>query len=206
MKKQFLVISLCVGGVMMSCSDNLNEGKNEKESDLPTVGQDKSFEVYGNLDDSFMGKTRSINEVVYSSYYGGSYIDDDGGLVVLSTDGGKSIVEDLQSRSKSSDFVVKQCKYSLNDLQGLNIRLGEIFKDGKIAEDLKWVSVGIDVMNNKVRVDLEDCSEQMINKFKSTVLDSPMIEFNKMLPINFESECAPVPQVWVLSETLIANK
>ena len=149
--------------------------------------------IYGNIDESFMGKTRSIEDAIYPNYYGGSYIDDKGGLVILSTDNVDSVVEDLKLRAKSSNFKVEECEYSLNELQSLNKKLGDFFENIKIANDLKWVSVGIDIINNKVSVDLEDCSEQIIAKFKSMVSDSPMIKFNEVSPIIWDSEYELIP-------------
>lgn len=155
--------------------------------------ENQSIMIYGNIDDSFMGKTRSIKDTIYPNYYGGSYIDDEGGLVILSTDNVDCVVEDLKLRAKSSNFKVEKCEYSLNELQSLNKKLGDFFENTSIANDLKWVSVGIDIINNKVSVDLEDCSEQMIAKFKSMISDSPMIKFNEVSPIIWDSEYELIP-------------
>lgn len=191
MRKFYYSLLGTIISCMVSCSDKLNETEGENDMNPVTTtihDENQSIMIYENIDDSFRGKTRSIKDTIYPNYYGGSYIDDEGGLVSLSTDNVDCVVEDLKLRAKSSNFKVEKCEYSLNELQSLNKKLGDFFENTSIANDLKWVSVGIDIINNKVSVDLEDCSEQMIAKFKSMVSDSPMIKFNEVSPIIWDSE------------------
>lgn len=188
MKTKILLGCFLIGTLLASCSEKMNESEGES-TPAKSVSLDESFKVYGNLDGSFItGISRNANDVVYPDYYGGSYIDDNGGLVIMTTDSIKSVWDDLKSRTKSSNFEIRQCKYSLNELQDLNLKLGKIFENRELANELKWISVGIDIKNNKVSVDLEDCSTQAVDLFKKKVLDSPMLKFNEMSPVVFDSE------------------
>lgn len=198
MKTKKIVGCFLIGLLLASCSEKMNETA-EKSTPAKSVSLDDSFKVYENLDGSFMtGISRSANDVIYPDYYGGSYIDDNGGLVIMTTDSIKSVLLDLKSRTKSSNFEIRQCEYSFNELQDLNLKLGKIFENRELANELKWISVGIDIKNNKVSVDLEDCSTQAVDLFKKKVLDSPMLKFNKLSPVIFDSESTiPVDSIKV---------
>lgn len=172
---------------VLSCSENIDTIGNSKVNGVVPKDEKVSMEIYGNLDDSFISGTRTGEGFIYPDYYGGSYIDDNGGLIILTTDSVESVVKDLRFRTKSSNFSIKNCEYSLNELQSLNEELGKVFENQNIASELKWVSVGIDIVHNKVSVDLEDCSESIIVKFKSMVSNSSMIKFNEVAPIIFDS-------------------
>jgi hypothetical protein len=172
---------------VLSCSENIDTIGNSNVNGVVPKDEKVSMEIYGNLDDSFISGTRTGEGFIYPDYYGGSYIDDNGGLIILTTDSVESVVKDLRFRTKSSNFSIKNCEYSLNELQSLNEELGKVFENQNIASELKWVSVGIDIVHNKVSVDLEDCSESIIVKFKSMVSNSSMIKFNEVAPIIFDS-------------------
>lgn len=171
---------------VLSCSENIDTIGNSNVNGVVPKDEKVSMEIYGNLDDSFISGTRTGEGFIYPDYYGGSYIDDNGGLIILTTDSVESVVKDLRFRTKSSNFSIKNCEYSLNELQSLNEELGKVFENQNIASELKWVSVGIDIVHNKVSVDLEDCSESIIVKFKSMVSNSSMIKFNEVAPIIFD--------------------
>ena len=173
--------------LVLSCSENIDTIGNSNVNGVVSKDEKVSMEIYGSLDDSFISGTRTGEGFIYPDYYGGSYIDDNGGLIILTTDSVESVVKDLRFRTKSSNFSIKNCEYSLNELQSLNEELGKVFENQNIASELKWVSVGIDIVHNKVSVDLEDCSESIIVKFKSMVSNSSMIKFNEVAPIIFDS-------------------
>lgn len=158
-------------------------------------GQEEAQNIYQDLDDSFFGiRTRVAGEQEYPDYYGGSYIDDYGGLVILATDTSNEIISDLQQRAKSTNFRVEKCEFSFNELSALNKQLGEKFKAiGKLREKLGWESVGIVIDANKVCIFLNDCTPGRIAEFKQLVYDSPMLTYRELKPIKPDVMQMPKP-------------
>lgn len=151
--------------------------------------------IYQDLDDSFFGiRIRVAGEQEYPDYYGGSYIDDYGSLVILATDTSNEIISDLQQRAKSTNFRVEKCEFSFNELSALNKQLGEKFKAiGKLREKLGWESVGIVIDANKVCIFLNDCTPGRIAEFEQLVYDSPMLTYRELKPIKPDVMQMPKP-------------
>lgn len=181
MKK--ILLSLLVGAIVISCSDNIEEKTNVDETLKSSMDESKSLDVFEELNGTFVNYVRATGEIAYPRYYSGAYIDGEGALTVLVTDTSEKSISDLQQRAKSSAFKVKECKYSLDELRELKDELSIKFKNKELKKETGWVSVGIVLRDNKVEVRLSDCSDLYIEKFKTLVSDSPMIQFIEMKPI-----------------------
>lgn len=194
--RQILLFAI-FGAITISCS---NDENSIQYSINDEISQEKAPEIYANMEESFRGTTRGSDHITYPDYYGGSYINDDGELVIMTTDGTETIQNDITSRTKSVDFKIKTCEYSFNELQDLNIQISEKFNNRKLVNELKWVAVGLDIKENKVCISLEDCSEQNINKFKEHVSDSPMLKFETMAPIDCGPEIIPEERLSIIPQ------
>ena len=180
----FLLLTMML---VVSCSDNLLsdiDNMNSEEiltSDFST--NEKNSLIQGaNLLGSFsIMSTRSVNkeDYDYPDYYGGSYVDDQGKLVVLvSSDNIEKYRQNFVRRTQSNEIILKSCEYSFKDLL---TTIDEIKKSGEqkalMIDDLQLVSYGVDAQKNKVVVAMIDCNDQKIAKFKSEIMDSPIIIF-----------------------------
>ena len=191
-----LLSLLLIVATAFSCAGEPTKRRNGA-GDTPLAkqkqGQEKALGIYQKLDNSFFdGRPRVTGEQEYPDYYGGSYVDDDGGLVILATDTSNRTKANLQRRAKSADFRLQQCEYSFNELEALNKRLSAKFKgDGELRESLGWESVGLDIGNNRVGIWLNECTPQRIADFKRRVLNSPMLSFHELKPIKPDMMQAP---------------
>lgn len=108
---------------------------------------------------------------------------------------------EFQSRSKSSNILIKECDYSFNELMDLNTKLGNVFcSNNNLVKDLGWFSVGLLPIENRISVCLFDCSENNIQRFKSEVSDSPMIIFEEISNINYDTEIQEVTDSIAIKE------
>lgn len=189
MKKIFFIAIFM--SFVISCSNGEHESNGSQNSVNEKISQEKALDIYANMEKSFHRITRGSDSITYPDYYGGSYINNNGELVVLTTNKDESTQSDIKSRAKSTDFKMQTCEYSFNELRELNLQITEKFGNRELVDELKWVAVGLDVEANKVCISLEDCSEQNIDKFKEYVYDSPMLKFKTMAPVDCGPEIIP---------------
>jgi hypothetical protein len=122
--------------------------------------------------------------VVYPDYYGGRYIDNDGNLVVLmveSTAALRSMSMGTRAVLDCFDGVkIRPVAFSYNELLDLWRYLGVFtvqYRDNIAMNNASsWY---VDVIDNKVVVNLTDFSRENIDLFKKMVVDSPMIDFQE---------------------------
>ena len=131
-----------------------------------------------------INKLFSLNEskVVYPDYFGGMYIDDEENLII-------EVVDNLKPKKtniKYNDFAeminvvddsnIKYVKNSYNELEKVNNKIEEYIQSNNPGNILAHY---IDVVNNKVVVELNDYNEVEIENFRRVVLDSELINFIK---------------------------
>lgn len=178
-KSVFKGLVLVITFTMTGCSNDLNDnGINKKETPSSEL---KAIETGMNLMESFKASPlRSSSDLIYPDYYCGAYIGDDKELVVLVNDNSKGIQENLTLRAKGSNFIVKDAVFSMDDLMEAIGVLNEFFFDKtkeSFISDIGLDGFGIIPSENRVFVELKDCSNNTINSFRNEVLDSPMLKF-----------------------------
>lgn len=120
---------------------------------------------------------------IYPNFVGGLYINDEDNLIV-------QIVKDAVPNVKTSEYslyndvlsvdkevTIEYVKYSYAELNAVNDAIVVPFLQNKVPS-----SVGafyVDVINNRIVVELLNYTEEEIAKFKNTVIDSPFITFTK---------------------------
>lgn len=201
-KKPFITLCIVIA-MTCSCVSGQAFASNElQQSSMTSVADENGIEKYGEefilnqteaclsyekLMDSF--EETEDSEIQYPDYYAGSYINDNGNLVVYKVQsdsleagtneeyGTAQIDETLEENIGNDDFILKDARYSYNELtETMNI-----LNDYKLAENnqvannfnVYWLSD----KSNCIFVELNDCSTDAINDFKNEVCDSETIIF-----------------------------
>ena len=146
--------------------------------------QPGAYENYIQLMEVLCGQTRSnVDEPVYPDYYGGTYVNDDGDLVVLITEDDYTTraSHEIQTIITEENVLFVTCKNSYNRLQQVVDSISTLMKGG--AEFASNIGMyGIDVINNYVLVylldDSEDKKKEFIEKF-----DNDLIQIGWCSPI-----------------------
>ncbi|EHL06573.1 hypothetical protein HMPREF0322_02622 [Desulfitobacterium hafniense DP7] len=143
--------------------------------------QENAYLNYEKLIKSF-NIAKSVNSV-YPEYYGGSYIDDNGDLVIYVK--GEGILKDssLQNISQvleRKDFIIKNAKYSYNELNSVMDTLNDFkLNNSKDAIANNFNIYWLSDRDNNIVVELNEMNEEQIELFKKQVIDSPIITFEK---------------------------
>ncbi|MDD6988470.1 hypothetical protein [Ruminococcus sp.] len=194
--KKFLFKSLSVALsiVFLFCSILLvyaNDNRPNEEKDLQAV-QFESTQQNNNILNYFENniiKSRQnydrINiELSYPDYYGGSYLDENGELIILLKNGNENIRNNLKTVSLNEELQFEQADFSYAELTEIinfimsyqennydNNSKGEY----NIAKDI--VDCTLDDKNNKIIVGIRNLTSDKIDVFKNQILDSSAIEF-----------------------------
>lgn len=141
--------------------------------------QENSYLNYEKLMRSF--NTSKSDNTIYPEYYGGSYIDDNGDLVVYIKEAEISKAASLQNISQvleTKDFIVKSANYSYNELNSFMDTLNSFkLKNPNDSVSNNFNIYWLSDRDNNIVVELNEMSEEQINRFKKTVIDSPIITF-----------------------------
>lgn len=171
MKKRFLGLllsSILVIGFVFSISTNA-QGKNEDFS-----VQESAVAGYDELMASFSMKYSG--EKIYPDYYGGSYINDNGQLVVYVTNG----AERPTVLKNNENVIYEPCTYSYNKLLSVMNELNEYkFKKSDSAIANNFNEFGLYDSENRIIVKFDRLSDQSIKEFKENVSDSDTIKFEQ---------------------------
>lgn len=146
------------------------------ELEYTDVGiQESACEAYDEMMNSFP-QSRLTGEKIYPNYYGGSYINDSGQLVIYVTD--ITNTPAVLSDNDSSTVTYQQCDYSYNELNELMDILNS-YKlqnpDDSIAQNFNHYAL-LDA-ENRIEVSLDDYSAVRIQEFKENVSASDAIIF-----------------------------
>lgn len=190
MKKTILKLALSVVTAVMICPAASQASAEpslvfagEKIIDEKTTRRIKESDSslqYEELMDSF--EETETGELIYPDYYGGSYIDDDGGLVVCivaaNAEEKKYASKNIKEAINASDFKIKNVKYSYNELEEMMEYLNRYKQNTRDSEIAKsWSGHFLSDSDNAVLVQLDDVSDEQISLFRKEVTDSPMISF-----------------------------
>lgn len=171
-----------------ACSSDeiLNEENSVAQTALTSKQAElAALQVGNNLMNSFkenVSRSGSDQQIIYPDYYGGCYLDENHNLVVLVTGDANVYKQDVMTRANSSDFVLKSCEYSYNELNDVMNELNQFFlndANGNIVDALQWHSFALSDKDNCIYVRLGDFTDANIARFKQMVLDSPILDFEK---------------------------
>ena len=124
-----------------------------------------------------------IGNPIYPEYVGGLYINDEDRLVI-------QIVRDDIPNAKSTEYklyrnvlsvddeaAIESVTYSYASLATLNEMLETLFLENKLPSFV--TSFYIDVISNKIIVNLLNCTDNEITEFKDSIIDTPIIIFKQ---------------------------
>lgn len=177
-----LTILLFFGLVISSCSsDDILQRENNEQPNIVKRNNEKAREAGIRLLESFgMTKSRSLSTSDYPDYYGGSYINGDGKLVVFLKGEIESTKATLIRLIGENDVIYTQGNYSYTELNNILTKITSFIssnKDSQIAKNIKYYYLN-DFENNVV-VELNRFNEMEIKEFKSEVVNFSGIVFKQ---------------------------
>lgn len=181
--------------VIPACTNDLPElTQGALETKSEKIKQAFSEELVINLENSFKTGVLKSNTSLYPDYYGGNYIEN-GNLVILVTGDTLENKEKMSARTQSSDFIIKQCQFSFNELLSVHEAISNFFQNrdnDPVIEEITMTAFGIKPSDNSIFVDLKDCAPEKIALFKSRVIDSPIVSFHSWNgPIIAQADIVP---------------
>lgn len=168
--KLFIALALIVPIMAFSISTDAAEDEN-----LDIGVQENACTAYEELMDSFP-ESRATGQKIYPDYYGGSYINDNGKLVIYITEG-----TDIPTPLNNDENVVYEiCDYSYNELLDVMDALNAFkFEHGADSVAKNYNMFGLYDADNRVIVQLDNLSDETIEDFKKLVCDSEAIVFEQ---------------------------
>ena len=144
--------------------------------------QSRSLDILQGLHESF--PHIRAGRISYPPFYGGSYLDDNGNLVILVVssamlDSDDTHLEAFLHELSINEVTVRQVEFAYRDLIATSTILRGLISDSShVINQLvnTWYS---DIMNNRLAVELHELSEEKIALFRSEVYDSPIIIFRE---------------------------
>jgi len=132
-------------------------------------------------------------ELMFPDYFGGAYIDADGNAVLLMVNmpvappvlegrdaAHRPISAHIEQMQTSEGVAVREVEFAYSDLWATIHLLNELIPP--TPEDMAAANAGgwhLDVVANRVVVELVDFTEDAVNVFRETVLDAPLIVFKQ---------------------------
>lgn len=192
--KTLILLSLFM---LASCSNELDDIPSNSQSfpNSPSFGieyvdQHQAVESFKNLMAGFEANktnTKALDSTIYPDYYGGCYINENNDLVVYIVGDSIQSTSAIQTLSGDNRTITKVGRYSFNTLKEIMKTLEE-----SAANEPNMAGASLMDMENNIVVKLFDCSEDKINEFKTKVIDSPAIIFEKQdKPISLYSSVYP---------------
>ncbi|MFA6701867.1 MAG: hypothetical protein WCR12_03275 [Dysgonamonadaceae bacterium] len=139
---------------------------------------EKSVEINETLL-SFFDKDQRIE--FFPDYYGGSYIDDKGNLVVLVTKDSDIKKSDIAQIIKYNNFTVLPVNYSYKKISSVMDSIDAFISNSSIPNNhivlQYFTGAYIDVMQNCVVMQFSILTPELIYSFKKNVTDSSVVKF-----------------------------
>lgn len=141
---------------------------------------EKSVEINETLL-SFFDKDQRIE--FFPDYYGGSYINDNGNLVVLVTKDSDIKKSDIAQIIKYDKFTVLPVNYSYKKISSVMDSIDAFISNSSIPNNnivlQYFTGAYIDVMQNCVIMQFSILTPELIYSFKKNVTDSSVVKFRK---------------------------
>lgn len=187
MKKNFFLM-LMVGAIvfMASCSDDImsfhqsDSDSQTKSSLMGEKNQVQAIELSQKLNESFaISPTRALTPI-YPDFYGGMFINDDGILTILVVGDTIEYKNNFTQRMQSNNYILQRCQYSYATLKNIMDQLNEFVLNPNnvvVVNDLKIEGFCIVDQNNHIAIQIQNCTEEKVARFKDLVMNSPALVF-----------------------------
>lgn len=180
--KKILLKSLVLIAIFAfnSCTNDL-EDVSIINKPTPSATQLEAVKLGMNLMESFNASPlKSSSDLIYPDYYCGVYLQNGDSLVILIKENSEKTQANLNLRTKGNNYIIREAEYSMNELiKTIDLLNDFILDEGNksIVSDLGLDGFGIIPSENKLFVDLRNCTEDKITQFENTILNSPMLKF-----------------------------
>lgn len=182
MKRYVCGVFLCfLSIIVMSCSDILLDEEHHaitKKSDQ--FNQQNVSVLASNLSESFKNDLTRSGVPLFPDYYGGSYIDKNGELVILICGDTAIYRNNLTLRMASNNFRTKECAYSYAYLRNTIDTLNKLILDKRNEAIVKKIGVeGVTLLDkeNRIEIRIKNCNPDKIPLFKSHIMDNSVLLF-----------------------------
>lgn len=173
----FLVVSIVL--ILTSCNqddsflsqkDDVKEQENKLMAEEGSI-QESAFSSYEALMSMLNSTSRSSSDI--QKWYGGSYINNSGELVIRTTD------PELSSEISLTNTVFEKCDYSLTDLEIIRTKILSLYdnKDSYVLNHI--IMFGVNPVSNSFEVGLDEVSEDNIEYFVKNISSCPAVQFIK---------------------------
>lgn len=195
MKTIYIKLSILVIFCSCTCANNKNFNLPNKDIEHDTISIHSNKSNIIPLNPEFIKKTISSNKknlnkfnkyvqkYNYPDYYGGNIISDDYILTFyIAGDSSKSRIK-LRDILENSDFTIKACNFSLNELISAQEYLTKFINNKnnkKTIENLSIYDSRVNIKENCVDILLEKCTDDIILRFKSNVVDFKCLQFKQI--------------------------
>lgn len=192
MKKLCNILSVAVFVMMAMNACSPNSLLDDNEMNLVPQSALQGRDLANNLLASFGNSVTRNAELIYPNYYGGMYLDDNGTLIILSvSDNPNSYKNEFVQRCQGNNFILRPCKYSLNELNDGIDAIKKVFNvtsQSSLIEELHLKSFWLSEKENEIHIGLSDCSEENMNRFKAVCPDLPPLVFEQINEIEYQVE------------------
>lgn len=177
------VLLLVCSFIMFSCSDEVRQEEDQRKTSMEMSIEGTSLLVANAFFESVKkaSKTRSLVSATYPDYYGGCYMSNEGRTVFKVVKGYVNFArKDLEARVGTSCFDIEECEYSYNSMENILRELDYKFfskEFDKKRHSLGWLGYGINNKDNVIEIELRECTDGSIARFKSEVMDYPNFRF-----------------------------
>ena len=155
------------------------------ESDSGAVDNKRALAYHEKLMEYFSADwmERESDPDLYPDYYGGSFIDNSGTLVIAVTGNAETHRQKLSTILGSDDFKMETVQYSYRQMMQVMDKIDAFLSDASVSPEhpvmLRFAGAYPDVLDNRVKVILTEVDQTVINAFKKDISASPLLLFEK---------------------------
>jgi hypothetical protein len=142
----------------------------------------RSIDLAQSIYDSF--PQNRMGEIIYPSYWGGHYYDDNGNLVILIVDQTRDSdvvnAEAFVDAFSQDVLITRNVEFSYREMR----EVSDILWDMAMSDPAHLINQLVklwffDVVENRIVIELVDFSEEHVMRFSSEILESPIIVFSE---------------------------
>lgn len=186
----YLLLSLLIV-FLASCNqpktDDTNKNTDSNSREVNSIKQNNqiALELHDKLMNYFSEDwmERESDPDLYPDYYGGSFIDNNGIFVIAVTQNDENIKALLKQALESDNFKVESVRYSYKEMLRVMDSIDEFLVNNSIPDDhivlANFAGAYPDVMENRVKVLLNEVNQNIINSFKRDVTNSQLVIFEQ---------------------------
>lgn len=160
--------------------EKMVRGQSLENSDLEEITQEEeqANEDYAEIMEVVSEETES-GEMVYEDYYGGTYLDDEGKLVVQVADASPEEVKDIENIA-NSDIIIEEVENSYEDLNEIYDKISNQFvslTEQQMENGIEDLELD-ELTNNMTGVSIDE-TENTVIVFLQEVTEKAKVQFEK---------------------------